>query len=281
MENPETEIKSTNPKSFYREHFGAIITAIVALAAVFVSYFQYKHSSHQTVYQQLITERTYISDSLRNEKEFEEKKRQYHDLRRIEMAKFVSENKANLFSPKEGERDLFIRLLTETFGEESLYLRALLSRPAITKNTEPVLDKEDVETLTETIYRITTHKINELYKPLSEYISLGKGYYNNYRKSNYSYGTAKIIADYNHQMRKLLITKNDLIPAYLESDAQKLVEHLTLWITAFKEKERESMPQNDDDSFRVQYKGKRFPELSAQRFVNEYLKLQNVKAKSG
>jgi hypothetical protein len=277
--------KETNEKpkpfiSFLRDNTGVILTTIVALLAVYVSYLQSQSFKDQAVAQIQISKNAAHNDSLKVANELNMKREElnlktieYADSKKQNLVKFLNDNESKFSSEDLRVREHINTTFMILYGDDSridvINILSKFSKSKITESSK--IAQSNIKILQKNIDTIRNYRLSTLYKPLVDHLNAGKTLYAAYKNSNFSYTTAKAVNDNDLNMLNLISTQSNLIPDYLKADAQALQEHLSAWTSEFARMDREQ--NHTTEGFRIIYDGRTFPDLSAQHFRDEYSRL--------
>ena len=114
--------------------------------------------------------------------------------------------------------------------------------------------------------------VSQLLAPLYMQFDRTRRAFDRWRSKNL-FLEAKVIRDGNLTIRNLLLSKADLIPPELRTDAGKLIEHYDRWLEEFERLRGKEQPDLDTSFVYVGPQGYPFPKGAEKKFCDEFMKM--------
>jgi len=236
-----------DPKSFFNQYLGVIVTATASLLAAFIaaviSYTQIKTSNiAKSIELDIIRVRNQSEDD-----------RQW----RLSVLTFIEKHQEELFSSEPAIRDRVILFMQVSFPLQ--YTSPLLNKLDVLSAQLPKTEQREIK----------ERVLNELLSPLYLEFERTRGAFERWTSKNL-YLEAEVIRKGNLHIRDLLLQKTHLIPPQLRADAVRLVEHYDVWLEAFNRLRGGKKPVANEPFVFVGPAGFPFPVDAEQHFLQTY-----------
>ncbi len=251
-------------ENFINKHFSAIITGIISVAAVFISYFEYHHSVNRTKNEEDMRKHENKINNEFQSQGLSLRRTAREQAEKLNLLDFIMSKRDQIEKFNSDQKQGLIDYMLFAFDNEQVERMVILLSVE-----EGFFSTQQADETTKTVKKLNEQSLKELIKPISSNINSSEKIYRSY-KDGYEYQYATDLYKLNAKNIEILNNKKDLIPLDLREESELLKTHYSAWNKEYLEKKRSySQEPKPDERFQIIHSESTFPIVAAERFKSK------------